>query len=108
MLRLLEMTLKKAGHTWTACLTGDTALEAVKAEKPDAALLDIVMPGMDGLEVLSALKADPATAEIPVIILTARGHTLTREQAEKTGAAAFLTKPYSPTELISIIEKITN
>lgn len=108
MLRLLEMTLRKAGHTWTACSAGDAALAAVQAEKPDAALLDIIMPGMDGLEVLSALKEDPSTAGIPVIMLTARGHTLTREQAEKSGASAFLTKPFSPTELLTTIEQLTS
>lgn len=108
MLRLLEMTLRKAGHTWTACAAGDTALAAVQSEKPDAALLDIIMPGMDGLEVLSILKRDPATADIPIIMLTARGQTLTREQAEQSGASAFLTKPFSPTELLTTIEQLTS
>lgn len=108
MLRLLEMTLRKAGHTWTACAAGDTALAAVQSEKPDAALLDIIMPGMDGLEVLAALKADPATSGIPVIMLTARGHTLTRQQAEESGASAFLTKPFSPTELTATIARLTS
>ena len=108
MLRLLEMTLRKAGHIWTACSAGDAALAAVQAEKPDAALLDIIMPGMDGLEVLSVLKEDPSTASIPIIMLTARGHTLTREQAEKSGASAFLTKPFSPTELLTTIEQLTS
>ncbi len=106
MLRLLEMTLRKAGHTWTACAAGDAALAAIRAEKPAAALLDIIMPGMDGLEVLAAMKADPSTASIPVIMLTARGHTLTRQQAEESGASAFLTKPYSPTELLAKIAEL--
>jgi len=108
MLRLLEMTLRKAGHTWTACAAGDTALAAVQSQKPDAVILDIIMPGMDGLEVLSALKADPTTAGIPVIMLTARGQTLTRQQAEECGASAFLTKPFSPTELVATIAKFTS
>lgn len=108
MLRLLEMTLRKAGHTWTACSAGDAALAAVRTERPDAALLDIIMPGMDGLEVLSALKNEPATADIPIIMLTARGQTLTREQAEQSGASAFLTKPFSPTELLTTIEQLTS
>lgn len=106
MLRLLEMTLRKAGHTWTACSAGDAALAAVQLEKPDAVLLDIIMPVMDGLEVLAALKADPVVANIPVIMLTARGQTLTKQQAEESGASAFLTKPYSPTELLSTIQKL--
>ena len=107
ILRLLEMTVRKAGHVWTPCTTGDAALAAVRADKPDVAILDIVMPGMDGFAVLAALKQDPATAGIPVIILTARGHTLTRQQAEESGAAAFLTKPFSPTELLATITELT-
>lgn len=107
MLRLLEMTLRKAGHTWTACAAGDAALAAIRTQKPDAAILDIIMPGMDGLDVLSALKADAATAGIPVIMLTARGQTLTRQQAEESGASAFLTKPFSPTELLATIARFT-
>ena len=107
MLRLLEMTLRKAGHTWIACAAGDAALAAVKSGKPDLAILDIIMPGMDGLTVLSALKADSATAGIPVIMLIASGHTLTRQQAEESGASAFLTKPFSPTELLATIQKLT-
>ncbi|GAA5482030.1 response regulator transcription factor [Haloferula sargassicola] len=107
MLRLLEMTLRKKGHQWTAVGTGDAALSEIRARKPDAAILDVIMPGMDGLEVLQALKADPETAEIPVIILTARGHTFTREQAEQSGAAAFLTKPFSPTELLAVVDRHT-
>jgi len=108
MLRLLEMTLRKAGHTWTACAAGDTALAAIRSEKPDAALLDVIMPGMDGLAVLTAIKAAPETAAIPVIMLTARGHTLTRQQAEESGASAFLTKPFSPTELLATIGRLTS
>lgn len=108
MLRLLEMTLRKAGHTWTACADGDAALASIRAEKPDAALLDIIMPGMDGLSVLAALKEDPGTSGIPVIMLTARGQTLTRQQAENSGASAFLTKPFSPTELLATIERLTS
>jgi DNA-binding response OmpR family regulator len=107
MLRLLEMTLRKAGHTWTACAAGDAALAAIRTQKPDVAILDIIMPGMDGLDVLSALKADAATAGIPVIMLTARGQTLTRQQAEESGASAFLTKPFSPTELLATIARFT-
>lgn len=108
MLRLLEMTLRKAGHTWTPCAAGDAALAAVRSEKPDATVLDIIMPGMNGLAVLSSLKADPATAGIPVIMLTARGQNLTRQQAEQSGASAFLTKPFSPTELNATIERLTS
>ena len=107
MLRLLEMTLRKSGHSWTACADGAAAVAAVKAELPDAVIMDIIMPVMDGLAALNELKADQATAALPVIMLTARGHTLTRQQAEESGAALFLTKPFSPTELLAAIDRLT-
>ena len=107
MLRLLEMTLRKAGHTWTSCTDGAAAVAATGTHLPDAVILDIIMPVMDGFTALSTLKADAATAAIPVIMLTARGHTLTRQQAEESGAAAFLTKPFSPTELLATIDRLT-
>lgn len=106
MLRLLEMTLRKKGHEWTAVRTGDAALEAIRANKPDAAILDIMMPGMDGLAVLEELKKNPETANTPVIILTALGHSVTQQQAIDCGASAFLTKPFSPTELLLTIDQI--
>jgi two-component system, OmpR family, alkaline phosphatase synthesis response regulator PhoP len=107
MLRLLEMTLRKGGHTWTACNDGAEVLTAAAAGVPDLFILDVIMPVMDGLSALTALKADPATAAVPVIMLTARGQSLTRQQAEESGAALFLTKPFSPTELLGAIESLT-
>ena len=106
MLRLLEMTLRKGAHTWTSCRDGHEVLAAAKKALPDCVIMDVIMPAMDGLAALAALKADPATAEVPVIMLTARGHSLPREQAESSGAAAFLTKPYSPTELLGHITRV--
>lgn len=106
MLRLLEMTLRKGGHEWTACQDGSQAVAATTRNQPDLVILDVIMPVMDGLAALKVLKADPATAAIPVLMLTARGHSLTRQDAEESGAAAFLTKPFSPTEVLSIINKL--
>ncbi len=107
MLRLLEMTLRKGAHTWTACADGAAVLAAAAKEPPDLVILDVIMPVMDGLTALQALKANPATAGIPVIMLTARGQSLTRQQAQDSGAALFLTKPFSPTELLGAIDQLT-
>ncbi len=107
MLRLLEMTLRKGNHTWVTCRNGSEALAAARSREADVVILDVIMPVMDGLTALAELKKDPATAHVPVIMLTARGQSLTREQAEASGAAAFLTKPFSPTELLSFIERLT-
>ncbi len=107
MLRLLEMTLRKGGHTWTACTDGSEVIPATEKGLPDLFILDVVMPVVDGLAALRLLKANPATAGIPVIMLTARGQSLTRQQAQESGAALFLTKPFSPTELLASIENLT-
>lgn len=107
MLRLLEMTLRKGGHEWTAVRDGRAALAAALANPPDLVILDVIMPELDGLDTLRALKADPITASVPVVMLTARGHSLTREEAARSGAALFLTKPFSPSELLASIATIT-
>lgn len=107
MLRLLEMTLRKGGHSWQAFSDGAGVLAAAEQAVPELFILDVIMPGMDGLTALQALKSGPATAGVPVIMLTARGQSLTRQQAQESGAALFLTKPFSPTELLGAIESLT-
>jgi CheY-like chemotaxis protein len=69
--------------------------------------MDAMMPNMDGLTALRQLKLDPSTREIPVIMLTANPHKYSREEAESSGAAIFLTKPFSPTQLLEEIRKHT-
>ena len=107
-LRLLEMTLRKGGHQWTSVTDGAAAMSAVQAQSPDAVILDVMMPGVDGIQALAALKGNPETTSIAVILLTARGNTVTRRQAEESGATAFLTKPFSPTELLATLHRLTS
>ena len=106
--RLVELILKRGGHTARFAIDGEKALSEVRKELPDVAILDVNMPGMNGLEVLEAIKADPVTSAVPVIILTATSHALTKQEAIASGAAAFLTKPFSPISLLSTINKITS
>jgi CheY-like chemotaxis protein len=101
MLRLTELSIKKGGFAIVIGRNGREALELAAREKPDLIVMDVTMPELDGLSALKQLKAAPATAPIPVIMLTVRGHALTRQQAEEAGAAVFLTKPFSPTQLLS-------
>lgn len=107
ILKLLEMTLRKRGHQAISCLSGDSALESIRLHLPDLAILDVMMPGLDGLSVLSALKDDPQTSRIPIIILTSHGQSLTRQQATLSGADCFMTKPFSPTTLLDTIDRLT-
>ena len=104
-LRLLQMTLKKTGCDIISCKHGQEALEKAQEELPDLIVMDVMMPVMDGLAALAELKKNDATKEIPVIMLTAKGQSLTRTEAEESGAEHFVTKPFSPTELLAEVKK---
>ncbi len=106
MLRLLDMTLKKGGYEVISCRDGQEALAAAAAQLPQLIVLDVMMPGLDGLGALRQLKENPATREIPVVVLSAKGHALTKVEAEASGAVLFLAKPFSPNELLSAVQKI--
>lgn len=104
-LRLLQMTLKKTGCDLIPCKNGQEALDKAQAEVPDLIVMDVMMPLMDGLTALAELKKNATTAAIPVIMLTAKGQSLTRTEAEQSGAEHFVTKPFSPTELLAEVKK---
>jgi two-component system, OmpR family, alkaline phosphatase synthesis response regulator PhoP len=106
MLRLLDMTLKKGGYAVISCRDGKEALAAAAAQLPQLIVLDVMMPGLDGLGALRQLKENPATKEIPVVVLSAKGHALTKVEAEASGAVLFLAKPFSPNELLGAVQKI--
>ena len=106
MLRLLEMTFKKGGYTVISCRDGQEALAQAATTPPQLIVLDVMMPGLDGLEALRQLKANPETREIPVVMLSAKGHALTKVEAELAGATLFLPKPFSPNQLLSEVQKI--
>jgi CheY-like chemotaxis protein len=106
MLRLLEMTFKKGGFEVVCCHDGREALATAKTALPQLILLDVMMPGLDGLGALRQLKENPSTKDIPVVVVSAKGHALTKFEAEQAGAAMFLTKPFSPNQLLSEARRI--
>jgi two-component system, cell cycle response regulator len=85
---------------------GQKALAAVDASRPDVVVCDVMMPEVDGLEVCRRLKSDPATVDLPVILLTARDRPEDRQAGEEAGCDAYLTKPFSPLQLIDIIRDV--
>ena len=105
MVRLLEMTFKKGGFEVICCRDGNEALAAAITAQPQLIVLDVIMPGLDGLGALRQLKENPATKNIPVVVLSAKGHALTKVEAELAGAAMFLTKPFSPNQLLGEVKK---
>ena len=106
MLRLLEMTLKKGGYEVVSCRDGKEALATAATALPQLIVLDIMMPGLDGLGALRLLKENPATREIPVVVLSGKGHSLTKIDAVMAGAVLFLAKPFSPNQLLGEVQKI--
>ena len=104
-LRLLQMTLKKTGCELIVCKNGREAVDQARALSPDLIVMDVMMPVMDGLAALAELKGSDETAAIPVIMLTAKGQTLTRTEAKESGAEHFVTKPFSPTDLLEEVRK---
>jgi len=106
MLRLLDMTLRKGGYRVVQVRNGADALTSAGTEKPDLIIMDVMMPGLDGLSAVHQLKQNDATAKIPVIVLSSKGHALTKVEAELAGASLFLTKPFSPNQLLTEVQKI--
>lgn len=103
---LVRTTLEGPDVRFLEAEHGLAALELARSETPDVVVLDWMMPGMSGLDVLRALRSDPATASLPVILLTARGQHADRQQAVEAGASAYLVKPFSPLELLEKVEAI--
>lgn len=102
ILNLLEYNLKKAGYAVMLAKDGPEAiaLARAKTKRPSLVLLDIMLPDMDGIEVLRRLKATEVTASIPVIMLTAKGEEMDKVVGFELGAEDYITKPFSPRELL--------
>ena len=94
------------GHNLVEARDGDEALALARDTKPDLVLLDMMMPGRSGLDVLAELRADPELAETRVVMLTARTQAADREAAAEAGADRFLTKPFSPLQLAALVEEM--
>jgi two-component system, OmpR family, response regulator MtrA len=103
---LVAFKLQQSGHDVLAVGDGAAAVEACRDALPDLALLDVMMPGMSCLEACRALRADPALAGIPVILLTARAQEADIEQGFNVGADDYVVKPFSPRELASRVAAV--
>ena len=106
ILRLVQINLEKAGYEVVTGTNGREAVEKVRSEKPELVVMDVMMPEMDGFEALKQLKADPETAEIPVIMLTAKAQDADVFHGWQSGADLYLTKPFNPMELLTFVKRI--
>jgi DNA-binding response OmpR family regulator len=100
-----QMVLEAAGFRVESATNGEDGIAKARSLSPDLILLDIMMPGIDGWETLTRLKRDQATANVPVIIFTAREHARGHQKSAEMGAADYFRKPFEPDELIELVEK---
>lgn len=104
ILRLLEFNLKKEGYSVLTASSGEEGLEAARAKNPDLVLLDIMMPGLDGLEVCRLLRAGESTRQIPVVMLTAKSGEIDQVVGLEMGAADYISKPFSVKVLLARVK----
>ncbi len=103
---LVTFKLEQAGYEVRQAEDGLQALEAVRAWSPDLVVLDVMMPGLSGVDVTRELRADPATAATPVILLTAKAQEADVETGFVSGADDYVVKPFSPRELVSRVQAV--
>jgi two-component system, OmpR family, alkaline phosphatase synthesis response regulator PhoP len=106
IVHILDFSLGMEGYEVITALDGEQAVERAQAEKPDLIVLDIMMPKLDGYETCKILKGDPATRDIPVILLSAKGRNVDQKIGFEVGADDYITKPFSPRKLVERINGI--
>lgn len=106
IVRLVQVNLERQGYQVVTANDGKEALEKVESERPDLVVLDVMMPYMDGFEVLQNLRRNASTRDIPVIMLTAKAQDADVFKGWQSGVDCYLTKPFNPMELISFVKRI--
>jgi two-component system alkaline phosphatase synthesis response regulator PhoP len=108
ILHVVSLKLRNAGFNVLTARDGQEALEIAQQEMPDLLITDYHMPQLSGLELCQRLKQDPATTNIPAIMLTARGYQLEPADTEQSGILRMLSKPFSPRQLLSTVNEVLN
>jgi len=106
ILQLVTYNLKKEGYLVEEARTGDEALRLVRERPYQLILLDLMLPGLSGMEVCRILKKDPETAQVPIIMLTARTEEMDKVMGLETGADDYITKPFSVRELVARVKSV--
>ena len=104
--QLITVNLELEGFDVVTAVDGQDALDKVKAANPHVVTLDVMMPRVDGWEAAARLRADPETAHIKVVLLSARAQEADIQRGEKIGVDAYLTKPFDPDELIATVRRL--
>jgi DNA-binding response OmpR family regulator len=106
IVRLVKSYLEQAGFGVLSAADGEEALHAIRRERPDLAILDVMMPQRDGFELVRLLRSDPQLASIPILILTARVEDADKLHGLDTGADDYLTKPFNPLEVVARVRAL--
>lgn len=104
--RLLEVNLEMEGYEVQLASDGWQAVDAARSFRPHVILLDVMMPNMDGWEACATIKQDPAMADTPVVFLSARAQDADIERGTELGAAAYITKPFDPIDLLDLVAEL--
>lgn len=106
IIEALRFLLSREGWQVDTHSDGADAVDRIRQMRPDLVVLDHMLPGKSGLDILGELRADPEFQKLPVLMLTARGQARDREQAEKAGVSRFMTKPFSNIEVITAVRDL--
>lgn len=106
IVRLIQVNLERQGWEVVTAFDGKEGLEKIRSEKPNLVVLDVMMPYMDGFEVLKSLRREPDTEALPVIMLTAKAQDKDVFEGYHYGADMYLTKPFNPMELVTFVKRI--
>ncbi len=106
ILEVIQYNLEREGHKVIACRNGEQGLSRIRTDDPDLVILDLMLPGMDGVEVCRQVKSDPVTRAIPLIMVTAKGEESDVVLGLGLGADDYITKPFSPRELVARVKVV--
>ncbi|GFO61762.1 response regulator [Geomonas silvestris] len=104
LLKLESILFTSKGYTVTGVRDGKSALEAIERDRPDVVVLDVMLPDTDGFDICRAIKENPATRSLPVIMLTAKKSSVDLERGKVAGADAYITKPFKSVKVLEVIE----
>lgn len=104
----LRFILERGGYDVRAVTDGEGVVDAARAETPDVIVLDVMLPGINGFDVLKSLKSDSRFSTTPVLMLTAKGQEQDRATATRLGVDAFITKPFSNRDVLDCIDRLAN
>ena len=106
IIEAIRFILTRDGWSVQSHSEGTTAAARIREAMPDVVILDVMLPGRSGYDILDELRADPVTAGLPVLLLTARGQAADRARAERAGASRFMTKPFSNAEILASVKAL--